>query len=95
VPNLDPEEPTVAIAVFGQQVQDFLQSDIGDYLLKKAAQQEEAAVEAVLQCVLKGTPPPEAVVMQLAHARKFQEWLGQAVENGLQALALMKEDANE
>lgn len=90
MPNLDPEEPSVALAVFGQQVQDFLLSDIGDYLLKKVVEEEREGIEALIKSgseIERG----EALA-KIWRARSFQNWLGHAIENGLQALALMKED---
>ncbi len=93
MPKLDPEEPTVAIAVFGKQVEDFLQSEIGDYLLKYAVQEEQEGVEALIGA--KEGPIADAARSQIWRARSFQTWLGHAVEAGLQAIALMKEDANE
>ena len=92
-PRLDPEEPTVAAAVFGKQVEDFLQSDIGDYLLKRAIAEEEAAIEDLILA-----PSEEAEASARAkiwRARSFQHWLGNAVEAGIQATELIKEDANE
>jgi len=93
MPKLDPEEPTVAIAVFGKQVEDFLQSEIGDYLLKYAVQEEQEGIEALVGA--REGPAADVARSQIWRARSFQAWLGHAVEAGLQAIQLMKEDANE
>lgn len=93
MPKLDPEEPTVAIAVFGKQVEDFLQSEIGDYLLKYAVQEEQEGIEALIG--VKEGADADAARSRIWRARSFQAWLGHAVEAGLQAIQLMKEDANE
>ena len=49
--HIDPDEPLVRTAVFGKQVEDFLTSDIGDYLLQKAKHEEADAIEALVQGV--------------------------------------------
>lgn len=90
MPALDPEEPSVALAVFGQQVQDFLLSDIGDYLLKKVVEEEREGIEALIKADTAGKV--EEAKAKIWRARSFQNWLGHAIENGLQAIALMKED---
>lgn len=96
MPKLDPEEPTVQAAVLGKMVEDFLTSDVGDYLLQRAKSQEEAATEGLLSLCFAGAPDPkelERFTLQIRCARMFQQWLGEAVETGLQALELMKEEA--
>lgn len=91
--TIDPDEPLVRTAVFGKQVEDFLTSDIGDYLLQKAKHEEADAIEALVQGV--GTLP-EREILELRNriwtARKFQSWLGRAVEMGLQSMELLKEE---
>jgi len=92
MPKLDPEEPTVQIAVFGKQVEDFLQTDIGDYLLKQAVEEERSGIEELIKA-----PTVDDIAEARAkiwRARSFQAWLGHAIERGQQAIALMKEDAN-
>jgi hypothetical protein len=93
MPKLDPEEPTVAIAVFGKQVEDFLQSEIGDYLLQYAKREEAAAIEELIE--VTDSERVSAARAKIYLARSFQRWLGIAVERGLQAMELIKEDANE
>jgi len=91
--TIDPDEPLVRTAVFGKQVEDFLTSDIGDYLLQKAKHEEADAIEALVQGV---GILPEREILELRNriwtARKFQSWLGRAVEMGLQSMELLQEE---
>lgn len=91
--TIDPDEPLVRTAVFGKQVEDFLTSDIGDYLLQKAKHEEADAIEALVQGV---GILPEREILELRNriwtARKFHNWLGRAVEMGLQSMELLKEE---
>jgi len=91
--KLDPEDMAVRTAVFGEQVQQFLQSDIGDYLLKRAAEEEAAAIEALVSWKRWEDGPTEAELRErIFRARNFQTWLGEAVQRGLQALELLREE---
>jgi len=92
MPNLDPEEPTVAAAVFGKQAEDFLQSDIGDYLLQRAKEEEAEGIELLVKASLPSEL--ETARAQIWRARSFQAWLGQAIERGQQALMLIEEESH-
>ena len=88
--QIDPDEPTVRTAVFGKQVEEFLQSDIGDYLLQMAKNEESEAIEALIAADPKGDHTN--IRSRIMMARWFQTWLGRAVQRGLQAIELLQED---
>lgn len=91
--TLNADDPLVATSVFGKQVEEFLQSDLGDFLLKQAVLEEKDAVEKLIEAA--GTAGQSELLelrARIWQARKFQEWLGKAVENGLQALEMLKEE---
>lgn len=97
MPKLDPEQPTVQAAVLGRLVEEFLTSDVGDYLLHRAKTQEDAATEGLLALCFAGAPDPRALeqyTLQIRCARMFQQWLGEAVSSGMQALELIKEEGD-
>jgi hypothetical protein len=82
---LDPEDPLVQAAVFGKQVQEFLQEDIGNYLVGLARDQGDVAMRE-----LKTVDPTEteriiALQMRIQIADNFIQWLAEAVAMGLQA----------
>ena len=85
---LDPTDPKVEMAVFGRQVADWLRTDIGNYLLSEARREEAEAVEDLIN--KKGSD--EDCRARIWRARSFQEWLGNAIARGLQALAVLEEE---
>jgi CII-binding regulator of phage lambda lysogenization HflD len=89
---LNPEDPLVRTAVFGKEVERFLHSDVGSYLLQRAKEQSDSNVEK-----LKTTPPThwEAIMvlqMKINEADHIIDWLGDAIRAGLQATEQLKED---
>lgn len=90
---LSADDPTVRTAVFGKEVEHFLESSIGTYLLQCAREQSESATER-----LKHADPfePEKIValqMKINIADSIIGWLGDAVAAGLQATEHIREDA--
>jgi hypothetical protein len=84
--NLDPNDPQVRIAVFGEQVQEFLHSPIGDYLIKQAERELQDAIDQ-----LKAVDPTQVqsvtlLQIQIQQLEKFESWLGAAVQDGLNAI---------
>lgn len=84
--QLDPEDPDVKVAVFGKQVEEFLQSDIGDYLLK---QSEFNANQAINE--LKSVSPWRRnrirhLQNKIRISEDFQNWLAEAYAAGKQAM---------
>lgn len=89
---IDPRDPMLQQAAFGRQVELFLQSDIGDFLLKRS---EEEIAEAVLK--LKTVNPWRRRKIQelqnaIKIAEKFQFWLADAIAAGNQAHELLMEE---
>lgn len=87
--GLDPEDPLVRTAVFGVEVQDFLRSPIGDFLLKRA----EDRLAVVLSVLKKQDPaePTKIVLLQaeIRHLEMFEGWLAEAVQAGITAVAII------
>lgn len=82
---LNPKDPLVEWATFGREVQLFLQSPIGDFLLKRS---EEEISEAVLE-LKKVHSWRRRRIQELQNtikvAEKFQFWLADAIAAGNQA----------
>lgn len=87
--ELNPQDPIVRSAVFGQQVQDFLKGEIGDFLIKKA----EARLAWLLGKLKVADPDnPYAIAKlqaEIDHLERFEAWLGTAVQEGLTAIAII------
>ena len=90
--DLDINDPLVKSAVLGSQVEQFLEGDIGKYLVGRA---ESEATEAM--DMLKRTAPwRKSRIQQLQNAiltaENFQKWLGQAYSEGLHSLHTIEGD---
>jgi hypothetical protein len=95
--NLDPNDPLVRAAVFGEKVQEFLRGDIGDFLLKRAETELAAALES-LKSVDPGKTTAVVVLQErIRQLEHFESWLGNAVLEGLTAISVIEgeEDAED
>ena len=90
--RLDPNDPVVASATFGRQVEQFLNSDIGVYLVRVAKDQSDAATEKLKLA----DPYNPTVIANLQHDIRVAEsvvgWLADAVRAGQQALEQLEEE---
>lgn len=83
---MNPDDPDVRTAVFGKQVEDFLQSDIGDYLLKNSQYKAEQALGELKTVWPWRTRRIRQLQNELRIAEDFQRWLGYAVASGQEAM---------
>lgn len=87
--NLDPNDPLVRTAIFGEQVQDFLRSDIGAFLVTHI----NAKVHEI-ECELheRDFDSTEAFKLKQIERRMYeslQAWLGDAIHQGITATAVI------
>lgn len=91
--RLNDKDPVVNVAVFGKQVEAFLESDIGVYLLGKSEQEEAKAIENLVarahSMAIKEILAEQSVIER---ARSFRDWLAYAVQDGLQALEMLEQE---
>lgn len=90
--QLNPDDPLVRTAVFGKVVEDFLQTELGAYLLTRALDEEEAATAALIDHAAQWTV--EQIVEcqgRIWRAKVFRQWLSEAVDAGDQAIKLGQE----
>lgn len=85
-------DPNVGVAQFGKQVEMWLDTDVGRYMVKRAEQDIDEAIE-----LMKKTNPHDVNLMVQAQNRvKVAEsvltWLYQAIKEGEGALELLKEE---
>jgi hypothetical protein len=83
--QLNPSDPKVRLAVLGQQVDDFLHSDIGMYLLQCAELETDSAARAMMDVDPTDVPKIIAIQVKLKAAAWVESWLRQAISAGLQA----------
>ena len=90
MPILNPDDPTVRTAVFGEQVRDFLKSDIGQYLMDRAATEEREAIEDLIKA--HSNADLLEIKSRIRTARWFTTWLAEAIQSGDQAMQILKEE---
>lgn len=87
------EDPHALIkrAVFGEQVQEFMNTEVGRYIIERAQNQ---VLEALLK--LKTCDPENPGLIreyqgQIEVAESIPQWLGDAVKDGLTALRIIED----
>lgn len=90
--QLDPEDPKVRWAMFGKQVELFLQGDIGSYLVKRAKQEGDEAVEELKKVDAFDGNAVAAIQLKARVADAVIVWLGDAIAAGESATEQLKED---
>ncbi len=79
------------VAVLGEQVGQFFKSDIGQYLLDHAAQQEAQGLEALRRVKCNDAQAVWDAQCQVWVAEKFRIWLTDAVQAGLKAQMILED----
>jgi len=90
--ELDENNPLVQSAVLGRQVEAFLESDIGKYLVARA---ESEAKEAMDQLKTVSFWRKRRIIWlqnRICVAENFQMWLGQAYSEGIHSLNILEGD---
>lgn len=88
------EEETARLyrtAQFGKQVEIFLLSDVGKYLLQCADLEEENAVKQLKICDPYDPNAIQEVQNKIWRAESVRKWLEDAVLAGLQALEIIED----
>jgi hypothetical protein len=89
--QLNPEDPVVRSAVFGAQVQQFLDSDIGTYLVQCADEQAEAALKELVQADPSDVERVRSIQNKIKLADSVVGWLRDAIVMGEQAANSLRE----
>jgi hypothetical protein len=82
---LDFKDPKVRVAVFGEQVKQFMDSDIGQYVLQCAQADTDHAARQLMDLDPTDTAQVIAIQIKLKVAASIESWLTQAISAGLQA----------
>lgn len=80
-------------AVFGKIVENFLSSEIGDYLLGHARTEEEEATALLVRTSPWRRRRIQQLQNQVWRAQQFQVWLADAIVAGQQATNLLEGEA--
>lgn len=80
----------IEIAVFGKQVQDFLETDIGRYILGASKQQVEDALDRLKTA--QTIEEVQELQNEIKRAELVPQWLDEAIHIGLDALSKLEEE---
>jgi Na+/glutamate symporter len=89
---LDPADPRIEWATFGRVVEDFIKSPVGEFLVKKAQEQSDKAVEKLKTVSPEDPTAIRAIQTDIQVAESIIQWLCEAIHEGQMALEHLKED---
>ena len=89
---LNEADPLVRAAVFGRQTEEFLNSELGRFLVARADEQRDAAVDALKRVAPWRTRRIRQLQNEIAVAESVQQWLADAVTEGQQALQVLEDE---
>lgn len=91
--DLDPNDERVELARFGREVELFLDSPIGLFMMQRACTVSAEAAEKLIATAHTLDRDGIRDLQQLvAFGKSFENWLTEAVEQGHAAIELLKED---
>lgn len=88
--SLDENDPIVQSAVFGSQVEQFLNSDIGRYLVQRAEDEAELANDQLKRVLPWRSRKIRELQNRIWVAENFQQWLADAIMDGQQSLRILE-----
>lgn len=86
--DLPPGE--LGVAIFGKQVDMFWDSDIGQYLLKRALAEYNSAISELIQVHPTDVGKIAQLQMKATRAEQFREWLSAAIQDGIRATRVLE-----
>lgn len=91
--QLDPNDDTVRAAIFGAQVEQFLDGEIGQYLLQRAADEANEAMEQLSTADPEDPKKIREIQNRVKVADLVLSWLREAIVTGDVAQQKLREDA--
>lgn len=91
--DLDPNDERVELARFGREVEIFLDSHIGQFMMQRAQVTSADAAQKLIESAHQiDKDQIRDLQATIAFGKCFENWLTEAVESGHAALELLKED---
>jgi hypothetical protein len=90
---LQASDPVVEAAIFGKEVEQWLDTRIGAYLVRKAQDEASKALEALAEVDPEDAKAIRALQNKVQVSDSIIGWLGEAVRMGIQATDQLREDA--
>ena len=88
---MDENNPTVRLAVFGREMELFLESDIGEYIRECASRDVEEALTGLKNVDAEDPKAIRALQFKLRVAESVIGWISDAIESGKQAVETLRE----
>lgn len=88
---LDPESDEMRLAVFGRQVEMFLETDVGTYIVRCAQSDIETATEKLQSVDPEDPKAIRELQFKIRVAQSVMGWLGDAIRSGSQAKEVIEE----
>jgi hypothetical protein len=82
---------TVRAAIFGAEVEQFINSPIGAFLLNRAAEEEQDGLNDLVRCSPSDVKRLVELQSKVLRARSIRVWLSEAVHEGLTALGIIED----
>lgn len=85
--DLQPDERAyhLGMAVLAEQLESFWKSDVGQYLLRRANLEYNAALAAFVRCDPTNSKEVQLIQGKLAQATNFKKWLEEGIAEGLRS----------
>lgn len=91
--GLDAEDPRFQQAVFGREVEIWLDNDpIADYIINRARADIESAKDELLTADPEDVKTVRALQTRAKVAESIRQWLGEAVQMGRDAVASLQQE---
>ena len=87
---LDTDNPELRVAVFGRQVEDFLDSDVGQYISQCAQIDIDEAISKLKYVDPDDPKEVRSAQFNLAVAERVLGWISDAIQRGHQSTELLK-----
>ncbi len=90
MPNGEEIEILVDVAVLGEQADQFLRSDVGQYLVKRADIEIEEGVAELKIVNCNDAPKINEIQTRIYRAESVKVWLREAIMDGLRATEVLE-----
>jgi hypothetical protein len=88
--GLDPKEPAVQAAVFGVQVEEWMNGEVGSFVMGRVRQSLKRLEKELKKIDPEKTLAVARIQWEISHWEGFAGWLGDAIQAGYDAQAIIE-----
>ena len=89
------EQELFGRALFGKQIQQFWDSDVGAYLRTRAQECYTAAIRKLKDCDPTDSKTVARLQAEVWRAESFEDWLSEGIVDGLKSMDLLESDQEQ